>query len=169
MHKSDLWGAPTTTTDYSLNSLVCYSRHASHYLFPSPDRPTHYFLRTNSFTFYLYSDISPAWNDLHLIESIQETIQCHLLFRAGLPHPLHVNSSLLGHLLLFSIYSYTIWQMYCPLFFFNLFYLFIYFWLHWVFVAEPGLFSSCGEQGLLFVVVCRLLIAVASLVAEHRL
>ena len=28
-------------------------------------------------------------------------------------------------------------------------------------------FSSCGEQGLLFVAVCRLLIAVASLVAEH--
>ena len=30
-------------------------------------------------------------------------------------------------------------------------------------------FSSCGERGLLFVVVCTLLIAVASLVAEHRL
>ena len=30
-------------------------------------------------------------------------------------------------------------------------------------------FSSCGEQGLLFVAVCGLLIAVASLVAEHRL
>ena len=30
-------------------------------------------------------------------------------------------------------------------------------------------FSSCGERGLLFVVVCRLLIAVASLAAEHRL
>ena len=29
-------------------------------------------------------------------------------------------------------------------------------------------FSSCGEQGLLFVAVCGLLIAVASLVAEHR-
>ena len=29
--------------------------------------------------------------------------------------------------------------------------------------------SSCGKQGLLFVVVCRLLIAVASLVAEYRL
>ena len=32
-----------------------------------------------------------------------------------------------------------------------------------------GLFSSCGERGLLFVVVHRLLIAVASLVAEHGL
>ena len=30
-------------------------------------------------------------------------------------------------------------------------------------------FSSCGEQGLLFVVVRGLLIVVASLVAEHRL
>ena len=30
-------------------------------------------------------------------------------------------------------------------------------------------FSSCGERGLLFVVVCGLLIAVASLVAEHKL
>ena len=30
-------------------------------------------------------------------------------------------------------------------------------------------FSSCGDRGLLFVVVRRLLIAVASLVAEHRL
>ena len=30
-------------------------------------------------------------------------------------------------------------------------------------------FSSCGEQGVLFVAVHGLLIAVASLVAEHRL
>ena len=50
-------------------------------------------------------------------------------------------------------------------FFFN--YLFTY-------LAALGLhcctraFSSCGEQGLLFIVVCRLLIAVASL-AEHGL
>ena len=48
--------------------------------------------------------------------------------------------------------------------------LFIY-----LFLAVLGLcccaqaFSSCGEQGLLFVVVHGLLIAVASLVAEHRL
>ena len=43
------------------------------------------------------------------------------------------------------------------------------------FVAALGLgccmraFSSCGEWGLLFVVVCGLLTAVASLVVEHRL
>ena len=46
--------------------------------------------------------------------------------------------------------------------------LFIYFLLHWVFIAAWA-FSSCGERGLLFIAVCRLLIAVASLVAEHRL
>ena len=55
-------------------------------------------------------------------------------------------------------------------FFKNLFILFIiYFWLCWVFAAARWLFSSCGEPGLLFVVVCGLLIAVASLVAEHGL
>ena len=55
----------------------------------------------------------------------------------------------------------------------NIFFLFLtnlfiyYFWLHWVFVAWA--FSSCGERGLLFIVVHGLLIVVASLVAEHRL
>ena len=54
-------------------------------------------------------------------------------------------------------------------FFFN-FILFIY-----LFLAVLGLcccvgsFSSCGEQGLLFVVVHGLLTAVAFLVAEHGL
>ena len=33
----------------------------------------------------------------------------------------------------------------------------------------PRAFSSCGEWGLLFIAVRGLLIAVASLVAEHRL
>ena len=53
--------------------------------------------------------------------------------------------------------------------FFNKF-IFIY-----LFLAALGLcccaraFSSCGERGLLFVAVCGLLIAVASLVAEHWL
>ena len=47
--------------------------------------------------------------------------------------------------------------------------------LIYLFLAALGLsccawaFSGCGEQGLLFVVVCRFLIAVASLVAEHGL
>ena len=55
-------------------------------------------------------------------------------------------------------------------FFLNKFIYFIY-----LFLAALGLcccvraFSSCGERGLLFVAVHRLLIAVASLVAEHGL
>ena len=48
-------------------------------------------------------------------------------------------------------------------------YLFIYFWLHWVFVAACGLFSSCDERGLLFIAVHDLLIAVVSIVVEHGL
>ena len=50
-------------------------------------------------------------------------------------------------------------------------YLFIYLfvWLCWAFVAARGLFSGCGEWGLLFVAVRGLLIAVASFVVEHRL
>ena len=47
--------------------------------------------------------------------------------------------------------------------------------IYYLFLAALGLccyawvFSSCGEQGLLFVAVHGLLIVVASLVAEHRL
>ena len=37
-------------------------------------------------------------------------------------------------------------------FIYFIFYLF-HFWLHWVFVAARGLFSGCGERGLLFVAV----------------
>ena len=54
--------------------------------------------------------------------------------------------------------------------FFKKNYLFIY-----LFLAALGLhhctwaFSSCNEWVLLFVAVCRLLMAVASLVVEHRL
>ena len=54
-------------------------------------------------------------------------------------------------------------------FFINLFILFIYFWLCWVFVAARGAFSSCGERRPLFVAVRGPLTVVASLVAEHRL
>ena len=47
--------------------------------------------------------------------------------------------------------------------------------IYLLFLAALGLcccmraLSSCGEQGLLFVVVCGILIAVASLIAEHGL
>ena len=61
-----------------------------------------------------------------------------------------------------------------------LFFKLIYFWLCWVFVAARA-FSSCGEWGILFVAVGRLLTAVAcccgawalgtwaSVVVAHRL
>ena len=58
---------------------------------------------------------------------------------------------------------------------FILFYFFKFIYLIYLFLAVLGLrccawaFSSCSEWGLLFVVVRGLLIAVASLVAEHRL
>ena len=60
----------------------------------------------------------------------------------------------------------------------KVFFLFVFCFLNkfiYLFLAALGLrcyvqaFSSCGERGLLFVVVCRLLVAVASLVAEHGL
>ena len=60
-----------------------------------------------------------------------------------------------------------------PISFFLFFYKFIY--LYFLFLAALGLrccaqaFSSCSEQELLFVALHGLLIAVASLVAEHRL
>ena len=38
-----------------------------------------------------------------------------------------------------------------------------------IFVAVLGLLSSCGEWGLLFIAVHGLLLAVASLFAEHGL
>ena len=60
-----------------------------------------------------------------------------------------------------------LWCVCISLFF--LIYFIYYFWLCWVFVAARGLFSSCGEWGLLLVAVHGLLIAVASLVAEHGL
>jgi len=47
----------------------------------------------------------------------------------------------------------------------------IFLWFHFLSsrLTLESLFSSYGKQGLLFVAVHRLLIAVASLVAEHRL
>ena len=46
--------------------------------------------------------------------------------------------------------------------------LFICFWLRWVFVAVHRL-SLVAASGVLFIAVCGLLIAVASLVMEHGL
>ena len=49
------------------------------------------------------------------------------------------------------------------------FFFFFFFWLCWVFVAVRRLSLVVASAGLLFVVVRGLLIAVASLFAEHRL
>ena len=44
--------------------------------------------------------------------------------------------------------------------------IFYYFWQLWVFCRCVWAFSSCDGQGLLFIVVCKLLIAVACVVVE---
>ena len=51
----------------------------------------------------------------------------------------------------------------------NLFIFYLFIFGRVVFFCCVRAFSSCGEQGLLFVVMHRLLTVVASLVAEHRL
>ena len=48
-------------------------------------------------------------------------------------------------------------------------FVYLFIWLRWVFAAACGLFSSCGERGILFVAVHGLLTAGASLVAKHGL
>ena len=50
----------------------------------------------------------------------------------------------------------------------KIFKLSVYFWPCCILVALCGFFSGCGDQGLLFVEVHRLLMVLASLVAEHR-
>ena len=55
--------------------------------------------------------------------------------------------------------------MLSALFFFNL----INFWLCWAFVAVCGLSLVAASGGYSLVVVGRILVAVASLVLEHRL
>ena len=47
--------------------------------------------------------------------------------------------------------------------------LFVYFWLCWVLVAVRELYLVAVSGGCSLVAVCSLLVAVASLVAEHRL
>ena len=49
------------------------------------------------------------------------------------------------------------------------FYLFIYFWLSWVFLAMHGLSLVAVPGGYSLVAVCRPLVVMSSLAAEHRL
>ena len=73
-----------------------------------------------------------------------------------------------------SILQFTILGMYLIKPYVLFIYLFIYYFIY-LFLVALGLrccmqaFSSCGEQGLLFVAALSLLIAVASLVLEHGL
>ena len=60
-------------------------------------------------------------------------------------------------------------QVFNYLVLFFLFFLRIYFWLCWVFVALHGLSFQLWQAGCTLVAVCGLLIAVASLDVEHRL
>ena len=46
-------------------------------------------------------------------------------------------------------------------------YYLLYFWLRWAFLSWA--FSGCGRQGSCLAGVCRLLVAVASLVSDHGL
>ena len=64
--------------------------------------------------------------------------------------------------------KYLVLTVFC-FFLINLFILLIYFWLRWVFIAACGLSLVAASRGYSFIAVRGLLIAVASLVAEHRL
>ena len=50
-----------------------------------------------------------------------------------------------------------------------LFLKYLFIWLHWVLIAVLGLSLVAGSGGYSLAVVCGLLTAVASLVADHRL
>ena len=97
---------------------------------------------------------------------IQLYIYICILFQILFPYGLSQNIEfplLYSTSLLVIYFIYSSWYKLILFFFFNLF------------LAALGLccckrvFSSCGEQGLLFVAVHGFLIAVASLVAEHGL
>ena len=54
-------------------------------------------------------------------------------------------------------------------FFFSLYFFSFYFWLCWVFITMRGLFRAAVSRDYFLVSACGLLIAVASLIVEHRL
>ena len=67
------------------------------------------------------------------------------------------------------IYSYIYYGVVFFFCIYTLLYLFIYLWLHWVFLAAHRLSLVAENRGYSIVVVCGLLIAMTSLVVEHRL
>ena len=86
------------------------------------------------------------------------------------PHPLHPSPSppMLLHSLTYSTYPFSRIVLSND-FFYLLIILCIYLFLLCLFILAAQAFSNCSEQGLLFVVAHGLLIAVASLLVEHRL
>ena len=99
-------------------------------------------------------------------------LSLHFVFHLRLPHPSFQKVSRmagLDHMHCCKVALVTTGRD-----FFFLIHLFIYLFIY-LFLAVLGLcccsqaFSSCGEWGLLFIVVRGLLIVVVSLVAEHRL
>ena len=118
-------------------------------------------IRSHLFIFVFISIALGDWPKKTLVRFMLK--ECHEeLYAHKFDNLDKIETFLKRHKLLRSLQKKTIWIATC-LFFFNLF------------LAALGLhcgaraFSSCGEWGLLFVAVCRLLIVVSSLVAEHGL
>ena len=101
----------------------------------------------------------PAYPVVHWLNFILFWIAwCHWT-SFYIPNLMHL-INFFPHCLLLQKHTELLTEFFFFFFCINLFY-FIYFWLCWDFVAVCRVFfSSCGEWGLLFVVVCRLLIVV---------
>ena len=112
-------------------------------------------------------------------EKKQKKRKINQLIESPKLHSTRISSPISFCLLTFNHLHFTFLMLVIPTFLFSPqafhFYYFLKFLFYFNFLAALGLhccswaFSSCGELGLLFVEVHGLLIAVASLVAEHRL
>ena len=112
-----------------------------HLTLPHPSHWSFYFLHSFAFFQNVCHIVDIIWY-IGFSDWLLSLSNIHLRF-------LHVSSWLDGSFLSF-------------FFLINLFILFIYFWLRWVFVAARGLSLVVASGGLLFIAVCRLLIVVAS-------
>ena len=142
LHRS-LWISP----------LGCHSILAAHY-----GHHSHFFLFSNFNFFNLYFTLEYSWFTTLLCSGVQQNnsiihIRISILFQILFPFRLLQN-----------IEQSSLWYTVGPclsIFFFQ---------LHWVGLrCCVQALCGCGKRGLLFIAVCRLLIVVGSLVAEHRL